>query len=256
MAGLEKSTRIVQLKVRLLGLSPMIWRRVLVPESVMLRELHGILQVDMGWDGIHLYYFDIHAMRYGALELHVESPDTPLSRFGFRAKDRFAYLYDMGDHWEHEVRIEKFLEQNPKKMYPVCTGGSRACPPEDFGGSPGYRKWQEEATGYDAWLDRDLVGGFVSRVLEGQSTGDLTGLIARFVSRITLGRGIRPHGLSRASWRSYRPWLRQCPNAWGSAAAPRQPRQVFVRLTRFSVHRASNPKSLYRPIRRHSPEAS
>ena len=43
MASLEASTRIVQLKVRLLGLSPMIWRRVLVPESVSLRELHGIL---------------------------------------------------------------------------------------------------------------------------------------------------------------------------------------------------------------------
>ena len=50
MASPEASTRIVQLKVRLLGLSPMIWRRVLVPESVTLRELHGILQVGMGWE--------------------------------------------------------------------------------------------------------------------------------------------------------------------------------------------------------------
>ena len=55
MACPEASTRIVQLKVRLLGLSPMIWRRVLAPESVTLRELHGILQVAMGWEGIHLY---------------------------------------------------------------------------------------------------------------------------------------------------------------------------------------------------------
>ena len=62
MASLQGPTRIVQLKVRLLGLSPMIWRRVLVPESVTLLELHGILQVGMGWDGIHLYYFDIHAV--------------------------------------------------------------------------------------------------------------------------------------------------------------------------------------------------
>ena len=54
MAGLGESTCIVQLKVRLLGLSPVIWRRVLVPESVSLRELHSILQVSMGWKGIHL----------------------------------------------------------------------------------------------------------------------------------------------------------------------------------------------------------
>jgi hypothetical protein len=44
MARLEESTRIVQLKVRLLDISPMIWRRVLVPASVSLRELHGILR--------------------------------------------------------------------------------------------------------------------------------------------------------------------------------------------------------------------
>ena len=174
MAGPEESTRIVQLKVRLLGLSPMIWRRVLVPESVTLRELHGILQVAMGWDGIHLYYFDIHAVRYGSVELHVESPDTPISRFRFREGDRFPYLYDMGDYWDHEMRIEKFLPHNPKKSYPVCTGDSGACPPEDCGGPPGYRGWQEEAVGYDAWSDRDLVVGFISGILEGQSTRDLT----------------------------------------------------------------------------------
>ena len=174
MASLEASTRIVQLKVRLLGLSPMIWRRVLVPESVTLRELHGILQVGMGWDGTHLYYFDIHAVHYGSFELDAENPDTPLSRFRFRAKDRFAYLYDMGDYWEHEVRIEQFLDRNSKKTYPVCTGGSGACPPEDCGGPPGYREWQEEATGYDAWSDLDLVVGFVSGVLEGQSAGSLS----------------------------------------------------------------------------------
>ena len=151
MAGLEEPTRIIQLKVRLLGLSPMVWRRVLVPESATLRELHGILQVSMGWDAIHLYYFDIHAVRYGSIELHIQSPDTPLSRFRFRANDRFTYLYDMGDHWEHEVRIEKFLERSSKKTYPVCIGGSRACPPENCGGPPGYLQ------GEDEWYGRLLI---------------------------------------------------------------------------------------------------
>ncbi|MBS4009853.1 MAG: hypothetical protein KGZ72_03765 [Roseovarius sp.] len=32
---------IVQLKVRLLGISPMIWRRVMVPTTITLRELQG-----------------------------------------------------------------------------------------------------------------------------------------------------------------------------------------------------------------------
>ena len=105
MARLDESTPIVQLKVRLLGISPMIWRRVLVPSSVTLRELHGILQASMGWEGIHLYYFDIHAVHYGSFELSAENPDIALSCFRFRERGRFPYLYDMGDYWEHEVRI-------------------------------------------------------------------------------------------------------------------------------------------------------
>ena len=173
MACLEETTPIVQLKVRLLGISPMIWRRVLVPESVSLRELHGILQVSMGWKGIHLYYFDIYAVHYGAFELDAESPDLPFSAFQFRENERFAYLYDMGDYWEHEVRIEKFLERDAKKTYPVCTGGSGACPPEDCGGPPGYLEGQDEAMGLDAWSDMDRIVGFLAGVLEGRSVGSL-----------------------------------------------------------------------------------
>ena len=175
MASLGESTRIVQLKVRLLGLSLMIWRRVLVPESVSLRELHGILQVSMGWKGIHLYYFDIYAVHYGAFELDAESPDLPFSTFQFRERQRFAYLYDIGDYWEHEVRLEKFLEPDPKKTYPICIGGSGACPPEDCGGPPGYLECRDEAMGLDTRSDMDLIVGFLTGFLEGRSAGSLGG---------------------------------------------------------------------------------
>ena len=39
----------VQVKVWSLGISPMVWRRVLVPSGCTLRELHGVFQVEMGW---------------------------------------------------------------------------------------------------------------------------------------------------------------------------------------------------------------
>lgn len=55
---------ILQLKVRLLGISPMIWRRVLVPEAVSLLELHGVVQLAMGWEGIHLFEFAVRGVRY------------------------------------------------------------------------------------------------------------------------------------------------------------------------------------------------
>jgi hypothetical protein len=46
---------IIQLKVRRLGVGPMIWRRVMIPITMTLHELHEVLQIAMGWEGIHMY---------------------------------------------------------------------------------------------------------------------------------------------------------------------------------------------------------
>ena len=35
----------------------MVWRRLLVQDTCSLRGLHGVIQVAMGWEGIHLYQF-------------------------------------------------------------------------------------------------------------------------------------------------------------------------------------------------------
>ncbi len=49
------SGAILEAKVWLTGISPMVWRQVLVPASFTLRELHGVIQVAIGWEGIHLH---------------------------------------------------------------------------------------------------------------------------------------------------------------------------------------------------------
>ena len=41
---------VMQVKVWLLGISPMVWRCVLVRDTCSLRELHGVIQVAMGWE--------------------------------------------------------------------------------------------------------------------------------------------------------------------------------------------------------------
>jgi hypothetical protein len=47
----------------LTGISPMVWRHVLVPTNFTLRELRGVIQVAMGWEGIHLHDFMIRRHR-------------------------------------------------------------------------------------------------------------------------------------------------------------------------------------------------
>src|SRR5512134_3413365 len=70
---------ILQLKIRLLDISPMIWRRVLVPAAFTLRELHGVIQVAMGWESLHLYLFQIRAVAYGSFQLSAGRHDGELS---------------------------------------------------------------------------------------------------------------------------------------------------------------------------------
>jgi Plasmid pRiA4b ORF-3-like protein len=45
---------VLRLKIQLLEVSPMIWRRVLVPASYTLEELHGVIQVAMGWQSLRM----------------------------------------------------------------------------------------------------------------------------------------------------------------------------------------------------------
>lgn len=56
---------VYQLKVALIGISPMIWRRFLVNGDSTISDLHYILQLVMGWSDYHLNRFIIHGKQYG-----------------------------------------------------------------------------------------------------------------------------------------------------------------------------------------------
>jgi hypothetical protein len=45
------------LKVSLPGSRPLIWRRVRLPLTATLGDLHDAIQVLFGWDGDHLHVF-------------------------------------------------------------------------------------------------------------------------------------------------------------------------------------------------------
>jgi hypothetical protein len=135
---------IYQLRIELLDVTPMIWRRVLVPGSIKLHRLHGVLLWTMGWAGGHLHEFVIGHDHYGEPDPYFNEPprlqadnrSTLASALGTR-KD-FLYLYDYGDGWEHRVSVEQILPADPALKLPQCLDGANACPPEDVGGPPGY----------------------------------------------------------------------------------------------------------------------
>jgi hypothetical protein len=71
-----------------------------------------------------------------------------LASFHFRQHERFLYEYDLGDGWQHEVRLEQVIPAKPGAVYPVCTGGARAAPPENCGGPWAFLVLQQQFSGY------------------------------------------------------------------------------------------------------------
>jgi len=51
--------KILQLKIELNDITPKIWRRFLVKDSITFRDLHNTIQIIMGWEDYHLYEFCI-----------------------------------------------------------------------------------------------------------------------------------------------------------------------------------------------------
>ena len=130
---------IYQLRAVMLGISPLIWRRLLVRSDSNIADLHDTLQIAYGWSGDHLHRFFIHVRQYGLAYLSgITFRDDPrrikLSGIGLRVKEKFLYEYDFIDQWRHLIRVEANLPSEPDQLYPVCIGGKRAAPPEVCGG--------------------------------------------------------------------------------------------------------------------------
>jgi Plasmid pRiA4b ORF-3-like protein len=107
------------------GRQPMVWRRVHVPATFTLRQFHGVIQVAMGWEGVHLFQFHLRAVRHGSWEISARSAETTLESLRLRKEARFAYEYDLNVPWRHEIRLEDRSEPVPERAHPYCVDGPR-----------------------------------------------------------------------------------------------------------------------------------
>ena len=143
--------QVYQLRVDLKHIRPPIWRRLLVPSTATLAELHTIIQTAMGWYNCHLHEFKIGRISYGPADddslFAFGGPDAdttvPLHAVLHGEGSKFSYSYDFGDDWQHTIKVEKVLPLDEKTTYPRCIKGKRACPPEDCGGPWGYENLLE-----------------------------------------------------------------------------------------------------------------
>jgi site-specific recombinase XerD len=136
----SKPIVIYQLKIFILDIHPMIWRRIRVSSNSTIADLHYIVQIAMGWTDSHLHRFIINGEEYGisqigGISFSKDPYKIQLADFRLGEKHRFFYEYDMGDYWQHEILVEKILTSKANNLDPVCISGKRACPPEDCGGA-------------------------------------------------------------------------------------------------------------------------
>jgi len=143
----ENPQEIYQIKVTLLGTSPSIWRRLLVPANLTLGQLHDVLQLAMAWEDCHMHDFRIGQKRFGKpdpddrlMGLTAVGNERTVRLFSALGKvgAKAVYTYDFGDGWEHGIAVEKVLPPEAGHAYPVCVDGKRHAPPEDCGGVPGF----------------------------------------------------------------------------------------------------------------------
>ncbi len=140
---------IFTLRVSLAGLTPQVWRQVRVPGHYSLGNLHEVIQVILGWYGDHLHAFVVGDRHY-ANPMDVDDPESmdeemvTLDELGLVAGSRFSYVYDLGDAWDHTIRVSRVVPASAVASAElgavVCTAGERAAPPEGCGGVFGYSR--------------------------------------------------------------------------------------------------------------------
>lgn len=109
------SESIARLRIGFKDPDPEIWRLVEVPAEISVKNPHAVIQAAMGWDNAHLFEFYVGRERIAGPGMGDPGfgGRRPLSAGRVVLADlvagcvwRFAYVYDMGDSWEHVIKIQ------------------------------------------------------------------------------------------------------------------------------------------------------
>lgn len=145
------------LRITLDDVKPVISRKISVPSNIRLYHLAPIILRVMGWVGYHLEQFVYNKTTYyepkeeveqsKAIEQELDSKVTTIDwatvTIGDVLKkngDSIKYVYDMGDYWEHNVKlmeIHNYPLHADRTVY--ILEGKNACPPDDVGGTDGFQ---------------------------------------------------------------------------------------------------------------------
>jgi hypothetical protein len=130
---------VYQFRVVVQGISPLIWRRLLIRSDVSLATLHTTLQIVFAWSDAHLHSFRIHGKDYGSARpggpgFDGDARHMPLAALRLHRGERFRYVYNFIDHWVCDLRLEAMLPVDPRRRYPSVRAGNAPLLPKIVAG--------------------------------------------------------------------------------------------------------------------------
>jgi hypothetical protein len=135
--------------------NPVVSRTIQIRGDQTLQDLHHAIFDAFGREEEHMYEFqfgkrpmDPNAPRYVlpntfGMNFGGEPPATgrvdltTLDSLGLRVGQRFAYWFDFGDDWWHQVNVEAIEDKVPRGKFPRVTKRVGKSPPQ-------YIDWDEE----------------------------------------------------------------------------------------------------------------
>jgi len=162
----QKGDKILELRIEIAGIQPPIYRKLHVPDFYTMHQLHYLIQLAFDWKNAHLYSFFYQGREISTFEddFNETQPEDAtritLKEVLKKPKEHLLYVYDFGDNWEHDIRVEKVLEPDMKKHYPQCISGQRKAPPEDVGGILGFEDFVEIVNDMEHEEHDEIIGWY------------------------------------------------------------------------------------------------
>ncbi|MDD4774759.1 MAG: plasmid pRiA4b ORF-3 family protein, partial [Eubacteriales bacterium] len=130
-------------------------RRIIVPANLEFYRLHKVLQSVYEWRNRHLYDFTVYAdntqipaARIVPFDEDLDWDENALLMEGRTLAEfmpeyrRIVYTYDMGEYWQHEIRLVRVIEDYDKES-PCLLEAVGQGPPEDVGGIGGFIEFRK-----------------------------------------------------------------------------------------------------------------
>lgn len=135
--------------------NPSITRTIQIRGDQSLEVLHEAIFFAFDREDAHMYEFQVggkgpmdpQARRY-VLPMALDDPfgdapaagdvtETTIDTLGLKVDDAFAYWFDFGDDWWHQIDVVAIHDKTPRGKYPKITNRIGQSPPQ-------YMDWDEE----------------------------------------------------------------------------------------------------------------